>query len=113
MRRPGAGQGCGRIPKWCSPACRQRAWEQARAAASGRSAVEIVERVVQPPPSPPVATPAEPVTPTRGDWVPLRELADQLDAGRIYARDLPDLAAALTDVLAGYDRHPKSRARRR
>jgi len=26
----------GRIPKWCSPACRQRAWEQSRAAASGR-----------------------------------------------------------------------------
>jgi hypothetical protein len=43
----------------------------------------------------------------------LRELAGQLDAGRSYARDLPDLAAALTDVLSAYDRHPKTRARRR
>ena len=30
----------GRIPTWCSPACRQRAWEQARAVVSGRSAGE-------------------------------------------------------------------------
>src|SRR5664279_3298466 len=37
----------GRIPKWCSAACRQRAWEQSRAAASGRSAVRIVERRVE------------------------------------------------------------------
>ena len=47
----------GPIPKWCSNTCRKRAWEQARAAASGRSAVEIVERLVtvpaqQPPPLP-------------------------------------------------------------
>jgi hypothetical protein len=39
----------GRIPKWCSAACRQRAWEQSRAAASGRCAVEVVERVVRVP----------------------------------------------------------------
>ncbi|MDQ6687910.1 MAG: hypothetical protein M3Z50_09960 [Actinomycetota bacterium] len=45
-------------------------------------------------------TPAGPATPTHSDWVPLlRELADQFDAGRSYARDLPALAAALTDVL--------------
>jgi hypothetical protein len=104
----------GRIPKWCSPACRQRAWEQSRAAASGRSAVEIVERVIHAPPPTAVVTPAGPATPTHGEWLPLlRELADQLDAGRIYARDLPDLATALTDVLAAYDRHPKTRTRRR
>src|SRR4051794_33891290 len=39
----------GRIPKWCSAACRQRAWEQSRAAASGRAAIEVVERVVEVP----------------------------------------------------------------
>jgi len=39
----------GRVPTWCSPACRQRAWEQARAAASGRSAITVVERVVNTP----------------------------------------------------------------
>ena len=39
----------GRIPKWCSATCRQRAWEQRRAAASGRCAVEVVQRVVRVP----------------------------------------------------------------
>lgn len=36
----------GRVPKWCGTSCRHRAWEQTRAAASGRSAVDVVERVV-------------------------------------------------------------------
>ena len=37
----------GRIPKWCSAACRQRACEQSRAAASRGAAVDVVERVVE------------------------------------------------------------------
>jgi len=37
----------GRVPKWCGTSCRHRAWEQTRAAASGRSAVDVVERVVE------------------------------------------------------------------
>jgi hypothetical protein len=75
--------------------------------------VEIVERVVHLALPPAAATPAGPATATHGEWVPLlRELADQLDAGRVYARDLPDLATSLTDVLAAYDRHPKTRTRR-
>jgi hypothetical protein len=49
----------GRIPKWCSPSCRQRAWEQARAAESGLAAVKVVERRVE------VAVAA---APTRRDW---------------------------------------------
>jgi DNA-directed RNA polymerase subunit RPC12/RpoP len=56
----------GRTPKWCSDTCRHRAWEQQRAADSGRSAVQIVERpvVVQrttriPAPNPP-AVPSGP-----------------------------------------------------
>lgn len=36
----------GRVPKWCSPTCRHRAWEQKRAAESGRSAVEVVQQPV-------------------------------------------------------------------
>ena len=35
----------GRIPRWCGTSCRHRAWEQRRAAESGRSATEVVERV--------------------------------------------------------------------
>lgn len=93
----------GRIPKWCSPACRQRAWEQSRAAASGRSAVEVVERVVEVPV-------ARQPTPRREQWpVLLRELTTQLDDGRIYARDLPDLGAVLNDLVDAYNRRQNLR----
>lgn len=37
----------GRIPKWCGTSWRHRAWEQKRAAESGRSAVAVVERIVE------------------------------------------------------------------
>jgi hypothetical protein len=88
----------GRIPKWCSATCRQRAWEQRRAAASGRCAVEVVERVVR--------VPVERErTPRHGDWPPLlRELAAQLDSGRIYFRELPELGEAMAAVLTAYRR---------
>jgi hypothetical protein len=93
----------GRIPKWCSAACRQRAWEQARAASSGLSAVRIVERHVQVP---------TPVTPTRRDWPPLlQDLARQLGDGRIYDRDIPELTVTLNAVLDAFSRHPGVRAR--
>jgi len=76
----------GRIPKWCSASCRQRAWEQSRAAASGRSAVEVVERRVEIPlPAPPTQAV---LRPAHRQWgALLRELAGQLNAGRIYDRD--------------------------
>ena len=91
----------GRIPKWCSPACRQRAWEQSRAAASGRSAVEIVERVVEVPVAPEL-------TPRPEEWPALlRELATQLDDGRIYARDLPQLGSALNHLAAAFNRRQR------
>ena len=86
----------GPIPKWCSSTCRHRAWEQARAAASGLSAVKLVERRVE------VQVPLEP---TRRDWPRLLvELAGQLNDGRVYDRDLPGLARALEPVLATYRR---------
>ena len=95
----------GRIPKWCSASCRQRAWEQTRAAASGRSAVHVVERQVEVP---------VPATPTRRAWAALLgELARQLDDGRVYDRDLPALAPALRSVLDAYDRRPYVRDRSR
>lgn len=101
----------GRIPKWCSASCRQRAWEQLRAAASGLAAVKVVERRVevvakQGPSLPP------PGTPRHGDWAPvLTELAAQLDTGAIYDRDLPALTSALNDVLAAFARRPHVKAR--
>ena len=93
----------GPIPKWCSPTCRHRAWEQTRAAASGRSAVQVVERRVEIP---------TPISPTRRDWgVLLGELAHQLEDGRVYDRDLLPLAAALNAVLSAYSRRPHVRDR--
>jgi hypothetical protein len=94
----------GRIPKWCSPACRQRAWEQARAAASGRSAVELVERRIEVP----VAA-----TPKRADWPRLlHELTRQINDGRIYDRDLDNLAVAINAVVDACVRRPAARGQR-
>jgi hypothetical protein len=85
----------GPIPKWCSATCRHRAWEQSRAAASGRSAVQIVEQVVTVPAKPPATAPA----PRQLGWVHLlRELAAQLEQGMVYDRHLPAIAAALEEA---------------
>ena len=89
----------GPIPKWCSATCRHRAWEQSRAATSGRMAVQVVERRVE------IRVPLEP---TRRDWPRLLgELAGQLDDGRVYDRDLPALARALQPVLEAYRRRAR------
>jgi hypothetical protein len=81
----------GPIPKSCSATCRHRAWEQRRAANSGRTAVQVVERRVG------IRVLLEP---TRRDWPRLLgELAGQLDDGRVYDRDLPALGRALDPVL--------------
>ena len=93
----------GPIPKWCSATCRHRAWEQARAAASGRSAVQVVERLVEG---------RVPAAPTRRDWARLLdELAHQLEDGRVYDRDLAGLSTALSTVLDAYSRRPYVRDR--
>ena len=53
-----------------------------------------------------------PAAPTRRDWTRLlTELTHQLDDGRVYDRDLPELAAALGGVLAAYNRRPYVRDR--
>ena len=100
---PIAVKATGRLPKWCSTSCRQRAWEQTRAAASGRSAVQIVERRVEI---------AVPLPPTRHDWPRLLgELITQLDTGRIYNRDLDELSAALTAISVSMTRRLYIRSR--
>lgn len=93
----------GRLPKWCSASCRQRAWEQTRAAASGRSAVQVVERRVEIP---------LPIPPTRHDWPRLlSELLTQLDTGRVYNRDLDEMSAALTTISVSMTRRLYIRSR--
>jgi hypothetical protein len=102
-RRPGQTLACGwcgspillpargRTPKWCSSSCRHRAWELTRAAASGRAAVQVVDRVVEVDrlvtvvQEVPVAT-----VPQGAAWpAALAPLATALDTGRVYDRDLP------------------------
>jgi len=101
----------GRIPKWCSATCRQRAWEQSRAAASGRSAVSVVERRVEIPVR--AFGVQEGRQPLHDEWVSLlRTLAGQLESGTVYARDIPNLTTALNEVLAAYERHPAARKSR-
>jgi len=101
----------GRVPKWCSATCRHRAWEQRRAAESGLVAIEVVERPVEvvrtvtkveqvlvdvPRPASPRST---------GEWAAqLEDLADQLDRGRIYDRDVAALMPAMTALVAAFNR---------
>jgi hypothetical protein len=98
----------GPIPKWCSATCRHRAWEQARAAASGHSAVEIVERVVTVPAAPPASLPR----PRQLAWVDLlRQLATQVEQGTVYDRHLAAIGAALHDVMRAVHRRSNTAQR--
>jgi hypothetical protein len=82
------------VPKWCSASCRQRAWEQRRAAASGLSAIEVVERVVEVPA--PVQAPPKP---RNQEWhAPLRELTRQIERGLVYDRHLTGIADEVRKV---------------
>ncbi len=72
----------GPLPKWCSPACRHRAWEQDRAARSGRAAVTVVDRYV-------IAVPD-----TGPAWSErLATLADQISAGPRPIADHPSTSS--------------------
>src|SRR5205823_4316477 len=68
------------------------------------AAVEVVERVVN--------VPVEHArTPRHGEWPELlRDLAAQLDSGRIYPRDMPHVGAALSLALAAYRHLPGTRS---
>lgn len=92
----------GRIPQYCSSTCRHRAWEQRRAAASGRSAVEVVERRIE-----------VPVESHRDEWPTILDrLAAELDSFRVYDRDLRRITASLSAVIASIERRELARQRR-
>jgi hypothetical protein len=105
----------GRTPKWCSSSCRHRAWELTRAAASGRAAVQVVDRAVEVDRLVTVVQEVPVTTVPKGaEWpAALAQLATALDTGRVYDRDLPALAQALADVADALDRRPGWRLRRR
>ena len=113
--QPIAVKPAGRIPSWCSTACRHRAWEQNRAANSGLSAVRVVERIVEVQrPAPTLRAPKVPrLLPRGAGWDNvLHELAHQLNTGRVYDRDLPDVTDALTTVTEALARRQKHRGHR-
>lgn len=108
----------GRVPKWCSPTCRHRAWEQARAAASGLAAVEIQDRVIETVKTITVVqhhTREVPVA-WRPSSVPdfvdvLTDLTRRLDSGRVYDRDIPTLVAAVRAAVEALSRREKATGR--
>lgn len=58
----------GRLPKWCSQTCRQRAWETERAHRAGQAAVRVVDRYIAAVPN------------TTGGWIEqLTKLAGQVE----------------------------------
>jgi hypothetical protein len=119
-RRPGQTLACGwcgspiliqprgRVPKWCSSSCRHRAWELTRAAASGRAAVQVVDRVVEVDRLVAVVQEVPVNTVPKGAAWPatLVQLVTQVDSGRVYDRDLPALSQALQDVIDALERRP-------
>jgi len=101
----------GRIPKWCSATCRHRAWEQRRAAASGRAAIEVVDRPVEvmrtitKVKAVIVEAPIAVAPQTVAEWAGiLAELTDRLDRGRIYERDVPALRPAVAALVDAFNR---------
>lgn len=109
----------GRTRKWCSDACRHKAWQARRALAAGAAGtvvdVRVVDRLIE------VAVPVTvveqvkvTVLPTGPGWAPaLLELASQLDSGRLYDRDLLALASALQQVDQALARRSGSAPRHR
>jgi len=101
----------GRTPKWCSQACRHRAWEQTRAAESGRAAVQIVERTVTVETTVKVA---DKRLPRGAEWADqLRSLTRQVDDGRLYDRDLRAVAQAAVELNNALGRRLQRRDRPR
>ncbi|WP_375497176.1 hypothetical protein [uncultured Jatrophihabitans sp.] len=96
-------QRTGRMPKWCSQVCRQRAWEHTRAAQSGQAAVRVVDRYVA-------------AVPNNGEgWIAqLGTLAEQITSnpGPIGDQDLDQLAAALEVAQAAVVGRSQWRGRR-
>lgn len=98
----------GRTPKWCSDSCRHRAWETRRALASETAPVRVVDRTIEVAVTVPVIEQVQVTVPPKGArWAPaLTELAHQIDTGKLYDRDLPALAAALSEVANALTRRP-------
>ena len=70
--------------------------------------MQVVDRIVETEVEVTVVTHIEvPATPRPGDWPRLlADLIEHLDRGRVYDRDLLELAQAINDVLQAMERRP-------
>jgi len=104
----------GRVPSWCSNSCRHRAWEQRRAASSGLASREQVERLVEVEVPVTIIKEVEvEVLPKGASWAKaLTQLAEQIDRGRIYDRDLAGIAEGLDQASKALMRRTWWKARR-
>ena len=91
----------GRVPKWCSATCRNKAWQANHAPSQG--SVRVVQQRVQ--------VPVPTAEPRNIDgWVELLDvLATRLAQGRIYKRDLPALVRAINRLIDVTDRRLRER----
>lgn len=108
----------GRMPKWCSATCRTRASERRRAAAEGLAAVKVVDRDVER-----VRTVKGVQHQTRNveveavrwpsatkDWITtLKDLTRSVESGRVYDRDLENLAEAVNELVGAMVRRDRRR----
>ena len=108
----------GRMPKWCSSTCRTRASERRRAAADGLAAVKVVERDIERIKTVTVVqhhTRQVEVEAVRwpsatSDWVTaIRELTRRVETGRVYDRDLEELAGAVNELVGAMVRRGQRR----
>lgn len=108
----------GRMPKWCSSTCRTRASERRRAAADGLAAVKFVERDLERVKTVTVVqhhTRTVEVEAVRwpsatSDWVTaIRELTRRVETGRVYDRDLEELAGAVNELVGAMVRRGQRR----
>jgi len=88
----------GRVPSWCSSACRHRAWEARRANREQVPDVKVVTRTIEV--EKPIVRTVEVPVPfeprSAEEWAAVLELfTTRLAQGRIYRRDLPTLEPAV------------------
>lgn len=122
VRRPGQWLACGwcgaavsvpwrgRTPKWCSQSCRTRAWAARRAVEAGDAEVRIVDRPIEVVRE--VRVEADPRSVEEWSSM-LRRLANRVDDGRVYDRDLAQLLASVDELGGAIHRRVKRRELRR
>lgn len=108
----------GRVPKWCSPACRQRAWQHKKAVDSERSPVDVVQQTVEVYRGEKVVeklvrVPVKDRPRTGAEWANvLQKLSWTLSTDRLDEADLRLIHTQLSSAVVAYERRWERLARR-